>query len=62
MKRNANLDVLRCLAMFLIVLGHVYQHSIFYQTSSVLYFVFIGLTLWHVDAFLALSGWFGVTL
>lgn len=60
MKRNANLDVFRCLAMFLIALWHVYQHGVYHQTAVALSIAFYGLTLWHVDAFLALSGWFGI--
>ena len=60
-ERNANLDVLRCVAMFAIVLCHVYQHdkAIVPQTSS-RDFLFLNLIRWHVDAFLCLSGWFGM--
>lgn len=60
MKRNVNLDVLRCGAMFLIVLEHVYQHGTFYNISKWFDFAFWTLILWHVDTFIALSGWFGI--
>ena len=59
-ERNANLDVLRCLTMFTIVLSHVYNHGIFYRQSFALDLAFDYFLKWHVDAFLALSGWFGV--
>ena len=58
-ERNANLDVFRCLVMFLIVLGHSQQHGAW---SDVRWMntVFMTFVCWHVDAFLSLSGWFGV--
>lgn len=59
-KRNANLDVFRCLSMFLIVLSHVYNHGVYYLSSKWISLVFNLLIIWHVDAFLALSGWFGM--
>lgn len=60
--RNTNLDVLRCFAMFAIVLCHAYQHN----TSIVLAtpsrdMVFLLLLRWHVNVFVGLSGWFGIT-
>ena len=58
--RNANLDVFRCLAMFLIVLWHSHRHGMSFGLSSVGDWVVWPLLCWHVDAFLALSGWFGM--
>lgn len=61
MKRNENLDVFRCLAMFAIVLCHVYQHDKeIVPQSTTRDFLFLNLIRWNVDAFLALSGWFGM--
>ena len=59
--RNANLDVFRCLAMFAIVLCHVYQHdTAIVAVSPERDFLFRNLIRWAVDAFLCLSGWFGI--
>lgn len=59
-QRDSVLDVFRCLAMFLIVLGHVYQYGTYYHVSKWFDLVFGLYLCWHVDAFLALSGWFGI--
>lgn len=56
--RNANLDVFRCLAMFLVVLGHVWQHGGAFDKTPTNEMLICGGLRWHVDAFLALSGWF----
>lgn len=59
--RNVNLDVFRCLAMFAIVLCHVYQHdTAIVAISPERDFLFRNLIRWAVDAFLCLSGWFGI--
>lgn len=61
MSRNANLDVFRCFAMFAIVLCHVYQHDkTIVSATPARDFLFLNLIRWNVDAFLALSGWFGM--
>ena len=61
-KRNAHLDVLRCLAMFAIVLCHVYQHdTAIVPASATRDMLFLLLIRWHVDVFVGLSGWFGMT-
>lgn len=62
MKRNSNLDVFRCLAMFLIVVGHVYQHRVNIPLSMDLQIAhwLCMFLVWHVDSFLSLSGWFGI--
>lgn len=59
-KRNANLDVLRCFSMFLVVLVHSYQFGEYWHASWGLDFLYLLLIRWQVDAFLALSGWFGM--
>jgi len=59
--RNANLDVFRCLAMFLVVLSHVWQHGSEFDKTPATEMLMWGGLRWHVDAFLALSGWFGMT-
>lgn len=58
--RNSNLDVLRCLTMFLIVLHHTYHHGMYYDATSTLTILFDVLLLWHVDVFISFSGWFGI--
>lgn len=58
--RNGALDVFRCACMFLIVLGHTYHYGVSSHTSWVLNALFSYLICWHVDAFTALSGWFGI--
>lgn len=57
--RNAGLDVLRCGAMFLIVLQHTFVYC-GCQRCGVLEFLFNLLIIWHVDLFIAFSGWFGM--
>lgn len=63
-QRNANLDAFRCLLMFLIVLYHSFVFGVYGDNSGMpangLGFVFGALIFWHVDGFIALSGWFGV--
>lgn len=61
-ERDANLDLYRCILMFLIVLYHA---SMFGKWSSdalhwSLGLFFNALIFWHVDGFISLSGWFGV--
>ena len=61
MIRNYNLDVLRCLAMFAIVVTHVYQHdTALAPCTFVNDLLFLLLIRWHVDVFLSFSGWFGI--
>lgn len=61
--RAVNVECFRCLLMFLIVLWHAYGHgpiaaSTSYSPWAIL---FTGLLAWHVDGFLAISGWFGIS-
>lgn len=62
--RNGSVELLRCLLMFLIVLQHNFSHGIFLDNGPhldtgmwCLPFAFIW---WHVDAFVAISGWYGI--
>ena len=60
--RNANLDVLRCVAMFAVVLTHVYQFdTAIVPATPARDMLFLLLIRWHVDVFVGLSGWFGMT-
>lgn len=65
-RRNPNIEVLRCLLMFLIVLYHCYVHGIYSyggvaeDTNSLWTVLFSTLIIWHVDGFVAISGWFGI--
>lgn len=61
-KRNPNIEVFRCLLMFLIVLHHCtdcgyYQHD---SSQVLIWLLFMGATMWLVDGFIAISGWFGI--
>ena len=60
--RNVSLDALRCLLMFLIVLHHSAFHGYWKDDTTLwlLPYLFTTLIFWHVDGFLAISGWFGV--
>ena len=59
-QRNANVEVLRCLLMFLIVCYHCFISGPCAASKSIWTFVFTVLTCWHVDGFLAISGWYGI--
>lgn len=62
--RNPNVEVLRVMAMFMIVLYHSFCHGIYgYKFANLTDWwtmFFSDLTFWHVDAFVAISGWFGI--
>lgn len=60
--RNPSVEVLRCMLMFLIVLHHcAYQGKWAGDgTQWGMLFAYTGLTMWHVDAFVSISGWFGI--
>lgn len=65
MKRNPNIEVFRCLLMFLIVLYHCAANGFynFYRGDNpqcMMWLLFMGATMWHVDGFLSISGWFGI--
>ena len=57
--RNGSVELLRCILMFNIVLWHCWRHGPFWGHSIVLAVLF-SLLLWHVDCFIAISGWFGM--
>lgn len=60
MKRNAAIELLRCVLMFLIVADHCYYHGIFKESQVAWTALFTTFVLWHVDCFVAISGWFGI--
>ena len=59
--RNVPIDFLRCILMFLIVLHHSSFHGCYANDSRhwLLPLLFTYLIFWHVDGFVAISGWFG---
>lgn len=62
-KRDVSVDAFRCLLMFLIVLHHAACNGYWNNddtTTWTLPLMFTLLIQWHVDGFLAVSGWFGV--
>ena len=58
--RNHGVEVFRCLLMFMIVLYHCTKFGIFSECNEWWIFCFTALLLWHVDGFVAISGWFGI--
>lgn len=58
--RCANMEAYRCLLMFLIVWCHSYQAGIYRSSTELWTLLFTVPVIWHVDAFVALSGWFGI--
>ena len=61
-KRNPSVELLRCVLMFLIVLHHAAFLGYWEGDASQLPMLlgFTTLTYWHVDSFVAVSGWFGI--
>lgn len=61
MKRNPSVEFFRCALMFLITLWHCYDCGPLSRVSGEgLWSVFFALTFWHVDGFVAISGWYGI--
>lgn len=60
MKRNPSIELLRCLTMGLIVGYHCFVHGIYSETHTLWSLFFTTFVCWHVDTFLAISGWFGI--
>ena len=58
--RNSNIEVFRCLLMFLIVLYHYGNECVARGSTSFWSLIFTAFILWHVDGFVAISGWFGI--
>lgn len=60
--RNASLDAFRCLLMLLIVVYHAAAYGIYGGEGAPMWLglAFGTFIIWHVDGFVALSGWFGV--
>ena len=59
-KRNPSIELLRCLAMGLIVGYHCFAYGEFSGSHAAWTAMFTTLICWHVDTFLAISGWFGI--
>lgn len=60
--RHSGVEFLRCIMMFLVVLGHA-RHFGFYSAECLplwTYFFFGVFISWHVDCFVSISGWFGI--
>lgn len=64
--RKGSIEVFRCLLMLLIVFYHAWYYGLFgyehgmYSHHSLWTLVFSALIIWHVDGFVAISGWFGI--
>lgn len=62
MSRQTNIELLRCLLMFLIVLYHCSKFGVFDDLQEQWRYSFQTALMWHVDCFVAISGWFGIQL
>lgn len=60
MTRNGNVEVFRCLLMFLIVTYHCFIYGPCGDSSALWTYCFTVLICWHTDGFLAISGWYGI--
>jgi len=64
--RSGGVELFRCILMFLIVLYHSWYYGLFgyehgaYPIYSYWTLLFSAFILWHVDGFVAISGWFGI--
>lgn len=59
-KRNPIVEFLRCALMFLIVLRHCYHCGMFRSETGAWTLLYGPLIGFHTDAFLAISGWYGI--
>jgi len=65
-QRSDGVELFRCLSMFVIVLYHTWCHGIFGPDNGMMNLqawwtvFFCALLIWHVDGFVAISGWFGI--
>lgn len=63
--RNSAIELYRVLLMFLIVVHHAAYHGHWNHARGwdadcpILYILFTALTIWHVDGFISITGWFG---
>lgn len=58
--RNGNVEVFRCLLMFLIVAYHSFIWGPCFASKAAWTYCFTVLVCWHTDGFLAISGWYGI--
>ena len=59
-KRAANIELLRCILMFLIVFGHCFSWGIYKGADGLWTVLVLVCVIWNVDCFLGISGWFGI--
>lgn len=59
-RRNGDVEVFRCLLMFLIVAYHCFIYGPCSQSKALWTMCFTVLICWHTDGFLAISGWYGI--
>ena len=59
-KRNGNVEIFRCLLMFLIVAYHSFIYGPLSESKLIWTYCFTVLICWHTDGFLAISGWYGI--
>lgn len=59
-RRDGNVEVFRCLLMFLIVAYHAFLNSSYAGSKAVWTVCFTTLICWHVDGFLVIGGWYGM--
>lgn len=58
--RNGDVEVFRCLLMFLIVAYHSFIYGPCSASKALWTYCFTVLICWHTDGFLAISGWYGI--
>jgi len=59
-QRNTSVELLRCLLAFLIVLYHAAVLGRWSACEAFWMIPFVAFLVWHVDCFVAISGWFGI--
>lgn len=58
--RNSSIELLRCILMGFIVFGHCIYYSVYeWEKEKILLAVLLSIRF-HVDGFVAVSGWFGI--
>lgn len=59
--RNLNVEALRCLLMYLVILDHCFAHGIFQNHRTSFWSLPFSLLLfWNVPAFVSISGYYGI--
>lgn len=60
-KRLESVEFLRCLLMLLIVAQHAFLLGVVSDRQETWTLLFTAFIAWHVDVFIAITGWFGAT-